>query len=103
MAFDTTSWGVKSTPKESIPKIIDNFNDLKQSIDNFQTVVSGGYTHQQLVASSVWIITHNLNKYPAVTVIDSANSIVVGEVEYDSKNQCTLKFNGGFSGTAVFN
>lgn len=54
-------------------------------------------------ALDTWVIVHNLNKYPAVSVIDSAGNEVVGEIIYNDANQCTLKFEGGFKGTATFN
>lgn len=61
------------------------------------------YIHEQSSPAATWTITHNLNKRPAVTVVDSAENIVFGEVEYNSDNQVTLTFAGAFSGTAYFN
>ena len=61
------------------------------------------YTHSQDVASAQWVITHNLNKYPAVQVIDSAGCWVIGQVTYNSVNQLTLDFRGAFSGKAYMN
>ena len=57
----------------------------------------------QTEASNVWVIIHNLNKYPSVTVVDSAGNEVIGEVIYDNLNQVTLQFKGGFKGTATLN
>src|SRR5687768_16424386 len=34
------------------------------------------FTHRQDSPSSEWVIVHNLNKYPSVTVVDSGNSAV---------------------------
>ncbi len=61
------------------------------------------YTHSQGVASATWVVTHNLDKRPSVTVVDSADNVVYGEVEYNSNNQITLTFIGAFSGNAYFN
>lgn len=61
------------------------------------------YTHVQGVAESIWNVTHDLNKKPSVTVVDSADNIVFGEVEYLTTNSVRLKFSGGFSGKAYFN
>jgi len=61
------------------------------------------YTHQQDVASAQWVITHNLNKYPAIQVIDSAGCWVIGQVTHNSLNQLTLDFRGAFSGKAYMN
>ena len=48
-------------------------------------------------------VNHNLNKYPAVSVVDSTLDEVQCEVEYNSLNQCTLTFNDQFTGQAIFN
>ena len=42
-------------------------------------------------------------KYCSVTVVDSADNMVFGEVLYNSLNQVTLTFAGAFSGKAFFN
>ena len=61
------------------------------------------YRHVQGVSSNTWVVEHNLNKYPSVTVQDSAGSIVIGEITYNNKNTITLTFSGAFSGEAHFN
>ena len=61
------------------------------------------YLHIQSVASDEWIINHNLNKYPSVTVLDSSGSEVIGEVTHIDKNNLIIKFAGGFSGKATLN
>jgi hypothetical protein len=61
------------------------------------------YTYSQITSSATWIITHNLNKRPSITVVDSAGTVVVGEIEYISNNEVKLTFKGGFSGTAYLN
>ena len=58
---------------------------------------------EQNEALDTWIIVHNLNKYPAVSVIDSSGSEVIGEVTYDSINQITITFKGAFKGKATLN
>lgn len=73
-----------------------SYNDLsdKPKIVSFPPFV-------QSAPSTSWVIVHNLNTYPSVTVVDSAGSLVIGEVFYNSLNQCTLTFAGAMSGTAV--
>ena len=58
------------------------------------------YVHTQIAASTVWEITHSLNKYPTVTIIDSGGSIVIGEVDYIDQNRVTVTFSVTMSGTA---
>ena len=59
------------------------------------------YTHTQISAQAVWQIAHNLNKYPSVTVVDSAGSVVVGDIRYIDRNNLTVTFTAGFAGKAV--
>ena len=61
------------------------------------------YIHNQTLPSDVWVVSHNLGKKPSVTVVDSADEVVFGEVQYNSDNQVTLTFAGAFSGKAYFN
>jgi hypothetical protein len=61
------------------------------------------FTHTQGVASATWAITHNLNKKPSVTVVDSADNVVVGDIEYNDNNSVTITFSGAFSGKAYLN
>ena len=61
------------------------------------------YVYTQSSASATWIVNHNLNKYCSVTVVDSNNDVVIGEIHYNSVNQVTLTFTAAFSGKAFFN
>ena len=66
-------------------------------------VYDKNYLHVQDIASAEWNINHNLGKYPSVTVIDSAGSEVIGEIEYIDTNNVKIKFASGFSGKATLN
>ena len=61
------------------------------------------YVHTQSSLATSWVVSHNLGKYVSVTVVDSAGTVVVGQVDYDSLNQVTLLFKATFSGKAYFN
>lgn len=61
------------------------------------------YTHTQSVPSSEWSIQHNLGKRSSVTVVDSTDAVVFGDVNYIDSNNVTITFNGAFSGKAYFN
>ncbi len=68
---------------------------------------SGGgdknYTFTQSTPASVWTINHKLDKFPSVTVMDSAGTKVFGDVEYIDENTCIVRFNYAFSGKATLN
>ena len=61
------------------------------------------FTYVQGVASTTWNIQHNLGKFPSITVIDTANTVVTGEYTYDNINNVTLTFSAAFAGTAYLN
>jgi len=63
----------------------------------------GFYTHNQIAASSAWVINHLLGKYPSVTIEDSAGNVVVGDVRYESIDRVVVNFSCAFSGTAHLN
>lgn len=58
------------------------------------------HVHTQAAASSEWTITHTLGGKPSVTIVDSANTVVYGEVQYLSNSQVTVIFSAPFSGYA---
>lgn len=61
------------------------------------------YYHSQGTPQEEWVIEHNLGKYPAVTVINSAGEQIYCDVKFDSINQVTLKFGSPLSGSAFMN
>lgn len=74
-----------------------------KSLDDLGIVNDKTYYFIQNIPSNEWVITHNLKKYPAVTVLDSAASEVIGEVDYIDTNTLKIKFKGEFSGSATLN
>ena len=71
-------------------------------VNNVYTT-DANFIHTQGTPASQWVINHNLAKKCSVTVVDSANEVVVGQVTYNSVNQVTLDFEGSFSREAFFN
>jgi len=59
--------------------------------------------HSQGSASAQWVVDHNLNKKCSVTVVDSAGTVQIGQVTYNTDNRVTLDFEAAFSGKAFFN
>lgn len=58
------------------------------------------YFHPQNNAAEVWIIKHDLGKYPNVKILDSQRIQVFGDVQYLDENRVKVTFGGAFSGTA---
>ena len=51
----------------------------------------------------VWTIQHNLNKFPSVSVVDTANTVVNSQVNYIDKNNITINNTAQFAGKAYLN
>lgn len=73
-------------------------------------IVDGGdsgsittFTWTQSVASSVWTIPHNLNKFPSVTVVDTLNKTVYSDVSYIDSNIVQITNGSAFAGKAYLN
>jgi hypothetical protein len=54
-------------------------------------------------ATDTWVINHNLGKYPSVSTVDSAGSIINGAITYNSANKITVVFTSATSGKAYLN
>jgi hypothetical protein len=100
----------KNEPKWNANKIIDvevddtNKGATSSQFIGYNTTSSKleyktlNYIHYQPSTASVWTINHNLNRFPSVTVVDSAGSVIEGAIQYDSNNSITLTFSLPFSG-----
>jgi len=64
---------------------------------------TGTYSECFDIASASWVITHNLGRYPSVTVVDDNNKVVVGDIVYDNTSTITITFRSPFVGCAFLN
>lgn len=120
-SWDGNQWNQVSISQSDLEKIQEAFNKTVVAIDitadnenrtitltyrdNFsiQDNYKFSHIHTQTVASSTWNITHNLNKFPSVSIVDSSNAEVIGEVEHTNANSLVVKFSAAFSGKAFIN
>lgn len=58
------------------------------------------YTHNQITPSLLWNVTHTMPGHPSVTTVDSAGSVVIGDVTYVSATEITIGFSAPFAGSA---
>lgn len=61
------------------------------------------FTYTQISSTTEWTITHNLGKYPSVSVVDSGGNWVIGDVRYINENELVVSFLYEFSGKAYLN
>jgi hypothetical protein len=76
---------------------------LDLNYNYIQNLIRDNYVHNQQVASASWVVNHNMNKYPSINIVDTANDIIMGEVRYNSLNQLTITFTADISGKAYLN
>jgi hypothetical protein len=58
---------------------------------------------QPFSTASTVAVDHGLSKYPSVTVMDTADDEVDGDVQYTDLNHLTVSFTAPFSGTVICN
>lgn len=61
------------------------------------------FVYTQATPAKTWIITHNLEKFPSITVVDSALTRVEGAYKYVDENTVQLEFSSAFTGKAFLN
>tara|TARA_B100000925_G_C21654380_1_gene322840 strand:+ start:167 stop:511 length:345 start_codon:yes stop_codon:yes gene_type:complete len=77
---------------------------IKTYIETNANIPGETVTFVQSSASLEWVITHNLDKFPSVTVIDDTdNDVVFGDISYTNSNKLIINFSAPFSGKAFLN
>lgn len=61
------------------------------------------YVHTQSSASATWSVSHNLNKFPSVSMVLSTGQKGYGDVTYIDNNNLTITFAGAETGKAYIN
>lgn len=102
-SFGVNSWNGRKG--DIIPQDGDyTYTQIKGLQEQLEKAKKGDtFIYKQKAPSTLWTINHNLDKYPDVTIVDSANTVVVGEIIYIDKNSLNIAFSSGFSGTAYLN
>lgn len=80
---------------------LEDFARNMEILDDFARKQS--FVFIQDVPRREWVIVHNLNRKPAVTIVDSANNVVVGDVTYVDDTTIVVTFSGEFSGRCYLN
>lgn len=102
---------------ENRPQIVETDDSVEVSITETRATVvespvglqgPGGlddkhFVHNQTTPSDEWVIAHNLDKKPSVTVVDSADNQWQAEVEYVDQDNIIVRTQAPFSGKAYLN
>ena len=78
-------------------------NSAEDGIIFDDIVEDKNFLFTQTSPTSVWTVAHNQNKYPSVSIFDSANNPIMGQVENIDLNNLTITFNAAISGSALIN
>ena len=65
-----------------------------------ENIYTRRHIFEQGQAAATWVVTHELGGKPSVTIVDSADTHVFGELTYNSNSQITVTFSAAFSGKA---
>jgi hypothetical protein len=99
---DLTTGGTTKALTAEMGKALKGLTDmLDHRIDAI--IQDSTYMFTQDIPATVWTVVHNLNKKPSVTIIDSAGTTVIGQVDYVNNSTITLMFSSAFSGKAILN
>ena len=82
-----------------------NVDDLTTFIGNSAALnnLTDTYIYEQVTPASTWVIAHNLDKYPSVTIVDNYNRQFEGHVEYTDSNTITVALSATITGKAYLN
>ena len=79
---------------------------LKVGLNNYnwEEVSNNIYTYEEEFVDRTFLtVTHNMNKYPSVVVMDSAMRQLIVEVTYIDRNRVDVSWTGETSGRIVCN
>ena len=82
--------------------------DLNKYYDFATFTISSGvgdktFVFTQGVPALVWTVQHDLNKFPSVSVVDTANTGVLSQIDYIDNNNITITNSSQFAGKAYLN
>ena len=90
----------------SVKQVSSGSVNINATSSNLIKIGEGGdlhYVYLQTSPSVTWSITHNLGKYPSVSIVDSAGTFYLSDVKYIDKNSLTITFKAAFAGKAYLN
>lgn len=64
---------------------------------------SNSYYTQEFTSVDTVSVQHYLNKFPSVTILDSANRQILGDVQYIDENSLTVTFTEAITGKIICN
>lgn len=79
----------------------DAIDELDNKIENLETDKNLEYL--QVLPSASWLIVHNMEKLPSVTIADLDGNVYMAEIKYIDENSLYVNFSENFTGKAILN
>ena len=103
-----STYNAATTTKKGIIRIATDEEAIAGNLDNIAITPSTlklvtNYVHEQAIASDTWIINHNLNKYPSITLTYTSGEVFMANTEYTSLNQVIINLDSATTGFAYLN
>lgn len=70
---------------------------------NSSSTPDKAFVFEQDDPANTWIIEHNMDKHPSVSVVDNEGCLMMGDVQYVDTNIVTVTFSTEFAGKAYLN
>ena len=61
------------------------------------------YSHIQDVPSTLWTVSHNLNKIPSVTILNNSGEEIYADINVINNNTIQILFTMSIAGKAICN
>lgn len=74
--------------------------DTLNLLRDLATAATASWVEEVETPVSTWVIEHNLNKFPNVTLIDNAGNLMLAEMVYNDANTITVNFSAPVAGYA---
>lgn len=95
--------GRMSAAENQISTNVSDIKTLQRTVEELDLKTDKNFVFKQNVPASTWTVVHNLGKFPSITVVDSAGTVVVGEIVLQTTEQAVISFNAAFGGKAYCN
>lgn len=81
---------------------LEDLEIIQREVEQYFANYNAGFVYDRNhVVAATWIITHNLGKYPQVTLLDDDGNEFEADVFFNNLNQVTVVFAEPASGKAV--
>jgi len=94
------------TEYDKIQELADNMPALLELLAFFKAhtgVTDERLTFTQSTVSTIWVIQHNMNKFPSIRTVDSQQEEIEGEITHIDNMLLKIVFNQPVSGFAYLN